>query len=157
INVASLSLLAPAIRVDEFARDILPHLGTTVERFATFAMTDARELDDALAQNGTTVYHKSLLYLVSRALERPSSLDRGGEVRLLGMERFFDVPLEAGLNSQRTLRQAIEAVSGAAVFSRSAAPDNCRSDSTSHGGFDDDAPTMTSVVMRILGLSRADE
>ncbi len=155
VNVASLSLLAPAIRVDEFARDILPHLGTTVEHFATFAMTDARELDDALAQGGTTVYHKSLLYLVSRALERPGSLDRGGEVRLLGMERFFDTPLEA--NSPRTLRQAVEAVNGAAVFSRSAAPADCRSDSTSHGGFDDDAQTMTSIVMRILGLSRADD
>jgi Papain family cysteine protease len=155
IKVDSLALLAPAIRVDEFARNVLPHLGTTVEAFATFAMSDARELDDALQQQGITVYHKSLLYLVSRALERTAAGDQGGEVRLLGMERFFDRPVEAG--SPRTLRQAIEASGGVCVFSRSAAPDDCRSDSTSHGGFDDDAQSMTSIVMRILKVSEAEQ
>jgi hypothetical protein len=155
IKVASLGLLAPAIRVDEFARDILPRLGSTVDEFATFAMSDPRELDDALQQNGVTVYHKSLLYLVSRALERVASGDQGGEVRLLGMERFFDRPVTAG--AANTLREAIEAVGGVCVFSRSAAPDDSRSDSTSHGGFDDDAQSMTSLVMRILKVAHADD
>jgi hypothetical protein len=155
IKVDSLALLAPAIRVDEFARDVLPHLGTTIDRFATFAMSDARELDDVLAQNGVSVYHKSLLYLVSRALERAAVGDTGGEVRLVGMERFFDLPLEPG--AKRTLRQAIEAIGGTCIFSRSAGPDDSRSDSTSHGGFDDDPETMTSVVMRVLNVARAEE
>ncbi len=150
VKVDSMALLAPAIRVDEFGRDILPHLGPgkTVARMATFAMSDRRELDDTCGANGISIYQKSLLYLVSRALER-SADGKSFEVPLLGMERFFDRPL--GGQNGTTLRQAIRAAGGVPVFSRSAAPADQRSDASAHGGFDDDAPTMTSVVMRILG------
>jgi hypothetical protein len=151
IHVETLALLAPAIRVDEFRRDILPHLGKTVARFATFAMSDQRELDDVCGAGGVNIYNKSLLYLVSRALER-STTGSTFEVPLLGMQRFFDQPLDG---TTMTLRQAISAVGGAAIFSRAAAPDDSRSDSMSHGGFDDDSTTMTSVVLRVLGHTAA--
>ena len=154
IAVESLAFLAPAIRVDEFERDILPLLGPdkTVARFATFAMTDQRELKDTVGAHGVDIYHKSLLYLVSRSFER-SSAGQGGEVPLLGMEKFFDRPIGSGF----TLREAIANVGGDCIFSRSTAPDNSRSDSESHGGFDDDSPSMTSVVMRILGVTNAQD
>jgi hypothetical protein len=150
VVVDSMALLAPAIRVDAFAGSVLRHLGPgkTVRRFATFAMTDERELNDACGARGVNIYQKSLLYLVSRALERPGPGDVGGEVRLVGMQRFFDRPLAPGATT--TLREAIAAAGGASIFSRSTDPDESRSDATSHGGFDDDAPTMTSVVMRLL-------
>ena len=150
IPVASLALLAPALRVDEFARDVLPHLGTggLVRSFATFDLSDQRELDDVCGAGGVNVYHKSLLYLVARALEGPVP---GGEVPLLGMQKFFARPLrgEAG----PTLLQAIRDRAGASVFSRSVTPDDSRSDATSHGGFAGDRLTMTSVAMRALGLA----
>lgn len=152
IPVESLAFLAPAIRVDEFVRDVLPHLGSTVRRFATFAMTDERELDDTVGARGINVYQKSLLYLVSRALERPG-LGDAGEVPLLGMARFLERPLSS--ETDQTLQAAIEAAGGTSIRSRTATPDNRRSDSATHGGFDDDAPTMTSVVMRIRDLERA--
>jgi hypothetical protein len=153
IPVASLSLLAPAIRVDEFQRDILPHLGPglPVTRFATFAMTDQRELNDVCGANGVNVYQKSLLYLVSRALERPGPGDNG-EVPLLGMQKFFDRPLVGG----QTLAAAIAAAGGVAIFAPSVSPDDSRSDASSHGGFDDDPPSMTSVLMRALGATNGD-
>ena len=154
IPVESLAYLAPAIRVDEFEQDVLPHLGTTVKRFVTFAMTDQRELDDVVGARDVNVYQKSLLYLVSRALERPG-LGDAGEVPLVGMARFMDRALPG--DSTRTLLQAITGGNGQSILSRSAAPDDGRSDSASHGGFDDDAPTMTSVVMRILGLVQASQ
>jgi hypothetical protein len=148
VPVTSMALLAPALRVDEFERDILPHLGASsrVRRFAVFNLSDRRELDDACAAGGVDVYHKSLLYLVSRALEeRPSGQS---EAPLLGMARFFDRPSGHG-----TLRASIEARGGACVSSPAALPADSRSDATSHGGFAGDTQTMTSVVMRALGRS----
>jgi hypothetical protein len=146
IAVETMALLAPAIRVDEFEQTILPHLGKSVKRFATFALSDQRELDDVCGLSGMNIYNKSLLFLVARALERPAS-SKTFEVPILGMQRFFDQPLDGG---RTTLRAAIEAAGGAAIFSRSAAPDDGRSDAVGHSDFDDDSPTMTSVVLRIL-------
>jgi hypothetical protein len=145
VAVDTLTMLAPALRVDDFARQVLPRLGNGVGRFAVFNLSDQRELDDACGPPGFALYHKSLLYLVSRALEQSGS-ER--EVPLLGMQRFFGRRITGG---QRTLQQAIEREGGACVFSRSTAPADSCSDAEAHGGFAADAPTMTSVVMRILG------
>lgn len=150
IAVESLALLAPAMRVDQWTEEMLPLLRVgRVRRFSTFAMTDQRELDDTVGTERITPYHKSLLYLVSRALERPE-VGQQGEVPLLGMARFFDLPLEG---SDSTLRQTIAGLPDAVmVFSRADTPDDARSDAASHGDFDDDTPTMTSVVMRALDV-----
>lgn len=149
ISVASLALLAPALRVDEFIRDVFPHLGTQglVQSFAIFNLSGERELDDVCGAGGFDIYHKSLLYLVSRALEGSAS---DIEVPLLGMQKFFDLPFDGqpGL----ALSQAIRDRGGVSVSSRSIAPDDSRSDALSHGGFARDRLTMTSVVMRALGL-----
>jgi hypothetical protein len=148
VPLASMALLAPALRVDEFERDILPHSGAdrAVRRFAVFNLTDQRELDDVCAAGGVDAYHKSLLYLVSRALE--ARAPGQSEAPLLGMARFFGRPLVGS-----TLEGAIESRGGACVFSPSTRPDDSRSDATSHGGFAGDSRTMTSVVMRALGRS----
>lgn len=145
IDVASMSFLAPAIRVDEFARDVLPHLGHGVRSFATFNLSDERELDDVCGAGGLNIYHKSILYLVSRAFEG----DRADiDVPILGMQRFSRTDIGG-----RTLEKAILEGNGAVVVSRSDAPADSRSDASSHGGFAGDGPTMTSVLMRVLGLS----
>jgi hypothetical protein len=146
VQVASMALLAPALRVDEFEHDILRHLGANgaVRRFAVFNLSDRRELDDVCAARGVDVYHKSLLYLVSRALEKRAPGQ--SEAPLLGMERFFDRPVGG-----RTLRQEIDARGGECVFSPAARAANSSSDATSHGGFAGNAKTMTSVVLRALG------
>jgi hypothetical protein len=148
LPVASMALLAPALRVDEFERLVLPQLGRSrgVQRFAVFNLSDQRELDDVCAAGGVDAYHKSLLYLVSRALE--ARAPGQGEAPLLGMAKFFDRPLGRG-----TLRGEISTGGGDCVFSPTTSPDNSRSDSTSHGGFAGDPRTMTSVVMRVLGRS----
>jgi hypothetical protein len=147
VPVASMALLAPALRVDEFERVVLPHLGSRgVQRFTVFNLSDRRELDDVCAAGGVNAYHKSLLYLVSRALEGRASGQ--SEAPLLGMAKFFD-----RLLGRSTLQGEIRARGGDCVFSPAAAPDNSRSDATSHGGFAGDTRTMTSVVMRILDRS----
>ncbi|WP_102128458.1 hypothetical protein [Deinococcus planocerae] len=150
LTVESVALLAPALRVDEFREQVLPHLGKTVRHFAVFALSDERELDDVCGAGGVSVYHKSLLYLVARALERGDS----GEVPLLGLARHADAAF--GPDGQ-TLREEIEARGGAYITARSDAPDDACSDATAHGGFDDDAPTMTSVLLRVVGKREASD
>jgi acetyl esterase/lipase len=150
LPVAFMALLAPALRVDDFEHAVLPQLGRSggVQRFAVFNLSDRRELDDVCAAGGVNAYHKSLLYLVSRALEGRASGQ--SEAPLLGMAKFFDRPLGRG-----TLQGEIRARGGDCVSSPAAMPDNSRSDATSHGGFAGDTRTMTSVVMRVLSGSTA--
>jgi hypothetical protein len=148
VPVASMAMLAPALRVDDFEREVLRHLGPNqaVRRFAVFNLSDPRELDDSCGAGNVDVYHKSLLYLVSRALEERAPGQ--AEVPLLGMARFFDRPSGSG-----TLQGEIKARGGHCVFSPAALGEDSRSEATSHGGFAGDPRTMTSVVMRALGRS----
>ncbi len=157
IKVDSIQFLAPGLRVDEFVRDIVPHLGDGghVERFANFDLTNSRELADSCPINGTDIYHKSLLYLVARAFDElllPSGAE-AYEVPLIGMEIFFDRPLD-GPGGQ-TLKQLLDQRGAKFIFAPSAAPDDCRSDAMHHGGIHEDGPTMTSVVMRVLDVTTA--
>lgn len=142
IPVESLSLLAPAIRMDEFEQDIFPHLGKGVSKCNLFVLSDQRELDDTVGTSSLRIYQKSLLYLVSRALERLPEGERF-EVPLLGMKRFLD----------DKLRQRLGNVGGDLVTAPAEEPpDGCNAQT--HGAFDDDSPTMTSVVLRILGRKK---
>ena len=92
LAVDTMSWMAPGITVDEFAERALPHIGPgkTVRRFTCFNLSDRLELDDDLGLNGFTIYHKSILYLVSRAFERP--VGGATEVPLVGMTRSWDQP-----------------------------------------------------------------
>lgn len=146
IPIASLTYLAAAVRTDTWLDRVLPHLKSgAVDRFAAFGMNPARELDDVCGTGSFAVYHKSLLYLVSRAFERPAHPDEV-EVPLVGMAHFAETKVNG-----TTLAKAVAGVDGALVWSPSSTPPQSRSDSASHGGFDDDSATMTSVLLRILG------
>ncbi len=146
VTVSSLSYLAPALRTDEWMRRVLPHLETKkVKAFTSFAMDPVLELDDVVGAQGITAYHKSLLYLVSRGFEKPV-VDRATEVPLVGMAHFADTRVEGA-----SLADAVNRVGGELVWSTRESPARSRSQSTSHGGFDDDSSTMTSVLLRILG------
>jgi pimeloyl-ACP methyl ester carboxylesterase len=144
IQVETLALCAPAIRIDEFEKKLLPHLGSRVKSTSLFALSDARELDDWLNVGPLRFYFKSLLYLIARALEPESGKSRF-EVPLLGMAKY----LTGGL------RQKIEAAGGDLVIapSEKAADSGCSA--AHHGQFDDDPPTMTSILLRILGRTTA--
>lgn len=152
IPVTSLTYLAAAIRTDTWLAQVFPHLANgDVARFTAFGMSPSRELDDICGAGGFAVYHKSLLYLVSRAFERPTSPD-DTEVPILGMAHFADQPIGG-----TSLTQAIATLHDARLaWSPSIDPTDSRSDSSSHGGFDDDNPTMTSVLLRILRTTTVD-
>ncbi|MEQ1748736.1 MAG: C1 family peptidase [Prosthecobacter sp.] len=88
LTVASCHLYAPACTVPFALEKYKPALGNKLA-FADFychLMSDEREKDDNVA----SLYRKSLLYLVSRALEVEHKMP------LLGMENIWNAGLDAG-------------------------------------------------------------
>ena len=139
------NLLAPAVRVDTFKDKLLDAVGAGkgIDKLCIFTMFRDFERKD----NCADIYRKSLLYLIYYALE-----DRR-KTPILG--------LEESLRSDPDLKKVLgldgSTADGEVVWSRSQG-DTGRSASTSesHGGFDDDAPTMNSVLRRVLGKDDAD-
>lgn len=137
----TLHLLAPAIRVDAFRERIMPLLREKkpgIGRVSIFTMTK----DYEQADNTGMVYRKSLLYLIHHALER----DRQAPV--LGLEISLrsepDVRDLFGLASNRSGPHDV-------VWSVTTADTGANaSQSRTHGGFDNDRPTMESVMRRVL-------
>jgi hypothetical protein len=146
LKVDTLTWLAPAITVERFRARVLPKLGSNgiVRRFSCFNLSDALELDDAVEP----VYHKSAVYLVARGVE--DGLDGTvSEVPVLGLTKHWSTAGPAG----RTLLEDVEARGGELIVARSAAANDARTDAMTHASFDEDSPTMTSVVMRILRVT----
>jgi hypothetical protein len=146
IRFDSLQLLAPAVTCEEFKDQVLPLVGSHVDRVTLFTMRKDFEKQDDTAK----IYRKSLLYLVSEACEPERKTPiLGLEVSLRddpALKEFF------GLGAP-----AAAAAAGEVVWSKSAVSDGrSASESTTHGGFDDDPATMNSVVRRILGRADAD-
>jgi hypothetical protein len=151
LPVASLVLLAPAIRVDDFETQLLKPLPAgSIRQFTVFGLSAQRELDDTCIGGGAAFYQKSLLYLISRGLEaRVTGTAAAAEVPLLGMAKYFE---------RRDLQARIRRKFPGATFiaaPTSAQPD-ARTDAARHGDFEDDAFTMTSVAMRLLQTSEVD-
>jgi len=144
-TVSSVSWLAPAIRVDDFERLVLPRLQNgALQRFTSFGLQDVVELNDHVGSDTQRYYQKSLLYLISRALE---SRGQGEvEVPLLGLQRHSGGPL-----GDTSVREEIESVGGELIWAPSEGDGTGRSGATSHAVFDEDSQTMTSVMLRILG------
>jgi hypothetical protein len=118
----SVTFLAPALRVDTFDERVRPWIEAgRVKRLREFHLTDAAECQDPTCRP-ILGYGRSLLYLVSRSFEG------GRDVPLLGMEKHFP----ADLGRMRSVK----------VFK---APGE-GTESTTHGGFDVDAATMSSVI-----------
>jgi hypothetical protein len=124
--------LAPACRSELFLTNLEPlYVKGKIASYTQFHMTDAVEQRD----NCANIYKQSLLYLVSNAFEHK----RGTPI--LGMQKFV-----GGI--------ATDKPAGAAVWDFIASPTSpsnpaFRSNSTSHGGFDNDPDTRAAVLTRI--------
>ena len=119
---ASVTLLAPAIRVDRFRERVLPWLkAKRLARYRQYHLADSAELQDPTTRP-LLGYGRSLLYLVSRSFEG------GSEVPILGMQKHFPADIAR--------LRAVEVCCAPSEASRS----------TTHGGFDTDAATLSSVI-----------
>jgi pimeloyl-ACP methyl ester carboxylesterase len=121
-SIDSMSLMAPAVRSDTFQLLVTPHLGERIKRLAGFILDDETEQQDKTVQ-ALLGYGRSLLYLVSESFETERR-----HMPIVGMEKFFDA-----------------AVGKAPGVSRFISPGD-KARATTHGGFDDDATTMKSVI-----------
>ena len=143
---AGAHFFAPAVRVDTFKENLAPVIGDgkAAKHLTLFTMKRDFERDDDCAG----VYRKSLLYLIHNALEDKRS------TAILGLEDSLrgDGKLKAlfGLGGSASSLGEVVWSPSPGDTGRSA------SRSESHGGFDDDAPTMNSVARRILGKADAD-
>ena len=136
----TLQLLAPALRIDDFSSTLLPLVGAGIDSLVVYTMTDDAERADSCFR----VYRRSLLYLVSELFEDPT------DSPLLGME--------VAIRASRELLAAfgldpVEQRAAEVIWSPTGpdAPPGRRSMAVNHGGFDNDADTMTSVAARVLG------
>lgn len=145
LPIATLHFLAPALTVELFQELVVPLIRQgKIPRPGLFLLSDEAERDDCVGP-----YSKSLLYLVSNAFEH----QRGRP--LLGMERFVSDSGSAGCAATvpamaRLFRDPSGGLPGV-VIAGSNGPGHSRSQSTSHGGFDNDVDTMNSLLCRILG------
>ncbi|HEX7979459.1 MAG TPA: hypothetical protein VF461_12715, partial [Gemmatimonadaceae bacterium] len=139
----TLQLLAPAIDVDAFKERLLPLAGKAAGRITMYSMLR----DYEKADNCIGVYHKSLLYLIYNALESQRSTP------IVGLEESArkDMELRRLFGLDGSANPAADVVWSVT----SGSSGNSASQSTSHGGFDDDAATMSSVAARVLGLAAA--
>jgi hypothetical protein len=130
IPLKSLHLLAPAITIEDFKATLMQPIESGACPLPdTYILSDAAEQGDSVGP-----YGKSLLYLVSNAFE-----PRRG-TPILGMQ----VHLEADKAVHNLLAPGL-------VVAKTAANGHRVSQSGSHGGFDNDAATMNSILRSILG------
>lgn len=133
IDIESIHLMAPACTVDFFKEHYAPYLGdkgkvALKDKIYLYMMRDALELKDTVEADIplTPRYSHSLLYLVSRAYEEAP------KTPIAGMELFLgQMPKSAKLSIDLSISSATA--------------------SKSHGGFDNDAQTLTTIMARILG------
>lgn len=141
-HFSSVTFLAPAIRVDEFAARLRAGCDPRLGSFAVFTMQREYERADRCAFGDVTFYRSSLLYLIREALEAAAGAP------ILGLEE--SIQADDGLRDLFGLRggaasaELILSVTGSGAGRSS-------STSRSHGSFDNDGPTMASLARRITG------
>ena len=128
-----MSLLAPALRVEDFDRLVGPIVTSERTRVLVAHLIDSAERADPTCKP----YGHSLLYLVSRAFEGD------GEVSLLGMEKHLVPAVAAHGWGARVSRLR----SPGASFH----PNDPLTTATSHGGLDDDIAVQDAVIRHIKG------
>jgi hypothetical protein len=109
-----------------------------------FTMSDENERNDQLIPKLKLVYPHSLLYFISGVLEK----DGGGDMPIVGMQRYFDARLYSGAKHPAIVpfRTLIEQNAAHGVWSKQLGGNGLSSASLTHGDFDDDPATRSSLI-----------
>ena len=139
--IRDLFLLAPAITIDLFKQQLTGQIGAGkgIDHITMFTMDRVTEKDDNVAK----IYRKSLLYFVMNACEPTVPTP------ILGLEDS----LENDSSMERLFGIGAPSSSGEIVWSpgSQAGSGIHTSNSTTHGGFDNDKDTLNSLARRITG------
>ncbi len=130
LRVNSATLLAPAASVDFYKDYYVPLLTTPQSKFGIDqldiqCLSEKLELDDTVGP-----YRKSLLYLVSKAFEESK------KTPILGMKKY---------HNKITDHEKLSL-----IYSDGENGSENRSNSETHGGFDNDIKTMNTLLNRVL-------
>ena len=136
----TLHFMAPAIRVDEFKSRLAGTLGTGVEHLSMFTMKKDLERDD----HCMLVYRKSLLYLIHHALEPQP------ETPILGLQE--SVLNDRALQNLFGLRGTPSTTAEVILSTTKETSGRSATHATKHGDFDNDPPTMESILRRVIDL-----
>lgn len=143
-DLRSVSLIAPAVRVDEFDRHLGAAILKTQTKLLIAHLTDAAERADSTCRP----YGHSLLYLVSRSFE-----DRN-ETPILGLERDL-VPARATLPwGARTVAVSSPQSTLASLPSANGLGDSSsrNTEAVSHGSLDDDR-ALQQLIFALIAKS----
>jgi hypothetical protein len=146
VRVDTVGFLAPAGRCELGVAELARH-PERFGRFRMYTMADEYERADALMPK---VYTRSLLYFISGVLE-PDEVD----APIMGMMRHHsgDGPFADGPAAEWAAfarGEGCTALSDSAILQPDAI-EGMRTSSHSHGGFDDDPPTLASLVALLRG------
>lgn len=132
--------LAPAATFTRISRSLDRHK-QRIDHFRMFTMQDSYEKNDRLVP---VLYPHSLLYFISGVLED------GYDVPIIGMDRFYDRNLfpDSTFPDVKPARAFVTKTTHGAVWSvtDSAALPGVQSTSEKHGDFNNDVPTVKSIV-----------
>ena len=139
--------LAPAIRIDAFKKLLADKIGAGkgVDHLSMFTMPKDFERDDTCA--GKSTASRCFTCSITRSSRRRKRRSSGLEENLRA-----DPELKSLFGLVRTVRTQRRLFF---PFRRSTRV-GARADLTTHGGFDDDPPTLNSVVRRVLDKADAD-
>jgi hypothetical protein len=145
-----MSFLAPAVRIDLFAKAI-GEGGSAITSFRMFTMKDELERQDAVLGPGTGyIYPNSLLYLVSGLFEEENK-EGFPDAPILGMQRFL-IGNPAWLKDQDQILAVQDSIqfftspNRDVVYSQANGGPGLSSMAKAHGGFDDETVTLASVA-----------
>lgn len=145
-SIKTCTLWAPACTVKMFKQSYLPSIEDgKIGRFALYTLNDKAEQDDNCAR----IYNKSLLYLISNALEKEPHIPlyRDGEP-LLGLEKCI------------TTDSRLRDLFGGRTVDWVRAPNDQKgqpvnySTARHHTDFDDDEATVRATLARMLGMEQ---
>jgi hypothetical protein len=141
LPIKSLTLFAPACTMELFDRSFLPHLGKRIgiERMTVFNLSDKTEQNDKVGP----AYNKSLLYLVSESFEKTKATP------LAGMHKFWK-----GSAAASAFGSPLFHSEHGVIHSEGGATVRLKTDSRTHGGFDNDEDTLNAMMRIILGSNR---
>jgi hypothetical protein len=146
-----LALLAPAVRMDLFAKAVEAG-GGRIDRLRVFTMADALErADPVLGEGYGYIYPSSLLYLISGLFEAEADGDAFVDAPLLGLQRFLigdpswvkEPGQEAAI---RGVTRFLTFPNHGVVYSQVSAGPGLSSQAKSHGGFDSEPVTVASIA-----------
>ena len=144
-NVDNIFWLAPAATSKLFKKEVIDKPGR-YKKFRMFTMADAYERKDTLVPSVPWLYPSSLLYCIAGILEDNTDYSLSGMARYHTGEKPYN-------NAMHKAVQAFLDPYGVRVFSPSPAhaPVGFQTKSLSHGGFDDDRFTLSSLAHVLSG------